>query len=126
MPKVSKKSASKRADHGVIVDHAEDLDGFTVNFIEVRQDMDLTPLLKGLPNDQCPCPHWGYVVKGRITMRFPNREEIYQAGDAFYAPPGHIPVSTEPGTEYFQFSPVEKMRELETVLMANVKKMQGG
>ena len=28
---------------------------------------DLAPLLKGLPNDLCPCPHWIYVIKGRIA-----------------------------------------------------------
>jgi mannose-6-phosphate isomerase-like protein (cupin superfamily) len=126
MPKVSKKSATKGGDHGMVVEQTEEFEGFSVNFIEYRQDMDLTPLLKGLPNDRCPCPHWGYVLKGRIRMRFADREEIYEAGDAFYAPPGHVPVMNEPGTQYVQFSPLEKMRELETVLMANVKKMQGG
>jgi hypothetical protein len=126
MPKVSKKSATKGADHGMVIEQTEEFEGFSINFIEYRQDLDLTPLLKGLPNDRCPCPHWGYVFKGRIKMRFADREEIYEAGDAFYAPPGHVPVTNEPGTQYVQFSPLEKMRELETVLMANVKKMQGG
>jgi hypothetical protein len=124
MPKFSKETATRVADHGVVFDHSQDLDGFAVNFIEYRQDIDVTPLLKGLPNDRCPCPHWGYVFKGRIKMRFADHEEIYEAGDAFYAPPGHAPIANEPGTEYLQFSPVEKMRELEKVLLENVKKMQ--
>ena len=29
--------------------------------------MDITPYLKGLPNDRDPCPHWGIVVKGQMT-----------------------------------------------------------
>src|SRR5438552_3029015 len=29
---------------------------------------DLAPLLKGLPNDLCSCPHWGYVFKGRMRV----------------------------------------------------------
>ena len=48
----------------------------------------------GLPDDPCPCPHWGYVLRGRLTYRFPDREEVFEAGDAFYLPPGHIPMPT--------------------------------
>ena len=64
-----------------------------MNFVTFREDIDATPLLKGLPDDRCQCPHWGYVVKGRMTMRFGDREEVFEAGDAFYAPPGHVPVA---------------------------------
>ena len=35
------------------------------------------------------CPHWGYVFKGKITYRFADHEEIFEAGDAFYVPEGH-------------------------------------
>ena len=47
-------------------------------------DVDATPLLKGLPGDACPCPHWGYVLKGRLTYRFADHEEVFKAGDALY------------------------------------------
>jgi len=30
-------------------------------------------------------------VKGRFTMRFADRDEVYEAGDAFYCQPGHVP-----------------------------------
>ena len=63
------------------------------------------PLLKGLPDDRCQCPHWGYVVEGQVTFRFADREEVYEAGDAFYAPPGHVPVKHEPGTEIVHVQP---------------------
>ena len=78
---------------------------YTVNFVEFRQDIDATPLLKGLKDDRCQCPHWGYVLKGKMTMRFADREEVYEAGDAFYAPPGHSPVRHEPGTEIVHVQP---------------------
>ena len=58
-----------------------------------RQDIDGTPLLKGLPGDRCQCPHWGYVLKGRLTYRFADHEEVFEAGDAFYLPPGHVPLA---------------------------------
>jgi len=126
MTKVSKQTASKKADHGPVCDHAGDLHDFTVNFVDFRQDIDATPLLKGLPNDMCQCPHWGYIVRGKMTVRFADRTESYQEGDAFYLPPGHVPIAHQPGTELVQFSPAGKLRETEEVLVANIKAMQGG
>ena len=105
MPKVSKDSAAHVEQHGPVDDRHDDLDGYTVNFVSFAQDIDATPLLKGLPDDSCPCPHWGYVLEGRVTFRFTDREEVFEAGDAFYLPPGHIPV-VQAGTVYVQFSPV--------------------
>jgi hypothetical protein len=126
MPKVSKESASQGGDHGLVVDRSEDLDDYTVNFVTFREDIDHAPLLKGLPDDQCQCPHWGYVIKGKMTFRFGDREEVFDAGDAFYAPPGHIPVHNEPGTEIVQFSPAEELRQTTEVIMKNMQAMQAG
>ena len=81
-----------------MTDRYEDVEGYRINFTTFHQDIDGTPLLKGLPDDRCQCPHWGYVIKGRVTFRFADRDEVFEAGDAFYTPPGHIPVKHEPGT----------------------------
>src|SRR5438105_11007392 len=98
MPKVSKESAAVVEDHGVVEDRREDVDGYTINFVSFRADIDGTPLLKGLPGDSCQCPHWGYVLKGKLTFRFPDHTEVFEAGDAFYLPPGHVPLA-EAGSE---------------------------
>ena len=66
---------------------------------------DTRPLFKGLPDDRCQCPHWGYVIKGSFTYRYADREEVIEAGEAFYTPPGHVPIRHEPGTQIVQFSP---------------------
>ncbi len=124
MSKTSKTSATNIKDHGPVEDRSEDLDGYTVNFVCFRQNIDATPLLKGLPDDRCQCPHWGYVVKGKITMRYPDREEVYEAGDAWYAPPGHVPVQHEPGTEIVQFSPAKELRATAEVMMKNMSAMK--
>jgi hypothetical protein len=126
MPKVSLESASQGGDHGPVVERSEDLDGYTVNFLTFLEDIDATPLLKGLPDDQCSSSHWGYVFKGRLTFRFPDREEVFEAGDAFYVPPGHIPIGNEPGTEYVQFSPAEELRPVSETMMRNMQEMQTG
>jgi hypothetical protein len=125
MPKTSRDSATQVGDHGPVVDRNEDLDGYTVNFLTFRQDMDQTPLLKGMPDDRCQCPHWGYVTKGSLTFRFADHDEVFEAGDAFYLPPGHIGVSNEPDTEYVQFSPSAELREVSAVIMKNMQEMQG-
>jgi hypothetical protein len=41
-------------------------------------------------------------------------EEVFNAGDAFYTPPGHIPVEREPGTEIVMFSPADELRDART------------
>jgi Cupin domain len=123
MPKVSRDTAQTE-DYGMVEDRHADLDGYTVNFVTFRQDIDHAPLLKGLPDDSCQCPHWGYVLKGTIRFRYGDRHEVYEAGDAFYAPPGHVPVENEPGTECVQFSPTDALRETEAAIMRNMQALQ--
>src|SRR4051794_38417239 len=104
MPKVSKDTASHVEDMGVMVGHYEQLEDYTVGFETFREDADATPLMKGLPDDRCQSPHWGVVVAGSVTFKFADRDETYNAGDAYYAPPGHIPV-IQAGTEGHRVQP---------------------
>jgi hypothetical protein len=123
MPKVSKDSATQGGEYGPVTDRADDVDGYTVNFVSFREDIDATPLLRGLPGDSCQCPHWGYVLKGRLTFRFADREEVFDAGDAFYLPPGHVPMA-QAGSEYVQFSPSEELRPVAEAMARNMQEMQ--
>ena len=126
MPKVSKDSTTQGGEYGPVTDRNDELDGYTINFVEFHEDVDATPLMKGLPDDRCQCPHWGYVLKGKVTFQFGERQEVFQAGDAFYAPPGHIPVQNDPDTEYLQFSPAADLRKTSEVIMRNFQAMQSG
>ncbi len=125
MPKVTPESAEVE-DVGFLLDRSGEVGDYSVDFLTFRQDMDATPLLRGLPGDQCQCPHWGYVLKGRLTYRVDGREEVFEAGDAFYLPPGHIPVQNQPGSEFVQFSPTKELRETQAVMRANAEAMQAG
>src|SRR5213075_3276333 len=120
MAKASKDSATQGGDHGPVVDRSEELDGYTVNFLTFRQDMDQTPLLKGMPDDRCQCPHWGFVTKGSLTFRFADHEEVFEAGDAFYLPPGHVPLA-DAGSEYVQFSPAEELARTSEAMVRNMR-----
>ena len=115
MPKTSRDTASQVADLGVMESRSEQLDAYTVEFTTFREDADGTPVFKGLPDDRCQSPHWGYVVRGRLTFRYADHDEVYETGDAYFAPPGHIPVVTA-DTEVVEFSPTEEYsRTLEVV-----------
>ena len=123
MPKVSRDSATGGGEFGPVTDRHEDVEGYRINFTTFHQDIDGTPLMKGLPDDRCQCPHWGYVLSGRMTYRFADHEEVFEAGDAFYLPPGHIPIVTA-GTEYVQFSPSEPLAEVSSTIVRNMQAMQ--
>ncbi|MEV0369328.1 hypothetical protein AB0I10_05830 [Streptomyces sp. NPDC050636] len=81
--------------------------GMSASFVRLAKGTDLGPVLKGLPDDRCQCPHWGYLFKGRLKMRTEGGEEIYQARQAFYWPPGHVPEALE-DCEYLDFSPTKE------------------
>jgi hypothetical protein len=124
MPKVSKHSATQGGQYGPVTDRNDEVDGYTINFVSFAQDIDASPLLKGLPDDRCQCPHWGYVISGQATFRYADREEVFGPGDAFYTPPGHAPVKHEPGTEMVMFSPTHELRETEAVMRKNMEAME--
>ena len=119
MAKASKQTASRVEDMGVLESRSEELGGYTVEFTTFREDADATPFFKGLPDDRCQSPHWGYVISGALTLRYADHEETYEAGDAYYAPPGHTPVVTE-GTEVVEFSPTEALAQTMEVVGRNV------
>jgi hypothetical protein len=126
MPKVSRDTATGGGDFGAVLDRAAEVEGYSVNFTLFREDIDGTPLMKGLPDDRCQCPHWGYVVSGEVTFRYADGEEVFSAGDAFYTPPGHVPVKHQPGTELVMFSPAEELAKTEAVMQRNMQAMQVG
>jgi hypothetical protein len=101
-----------------------DLDGYTVGFETYKADVDPAPFFRGLPDDRCQCPHWGIVLAGSITFQYADHTEVYAAGDAYYAPPGHTPVATD-GTEVVEFSPTEALNATMAVVGANLAAASG-
>jgi len=120
MPRTRKDEAPIVIDEAEITGRYVELDDYTVSFEAFHADVDPAELFRGLPDDRCQCPHWGYVVSGRLIMRFADREETYNAGDAYYVPAGHTPVVTT-GTEVIEFSPTAALNETMAVLGANMQ-----
>src|SRR5829696_9617167 len=101
--------------------HFAELDGYTVGFETYTADADMAPLFAGLPDDRCQCPHWGYVFKGKVKFTYPDgHSETYEAGDAYYAPPGHTPTLFD-GTELVEFHPTEELAKTMEVVTKNME-----
>jgi hypothetical protein len=125
MPKASKETATETVEVEGYEGHMENLEGgYTVAFETYLADADLTPFFKGLPDDRCQSPHWGYVVKGKVTFKSPAGDETFEAGDAYYVPPGHTPVMYE-GTEVIEFSPTKDLQQTLEVVTKNMEAAAG-
>ena len=83
----------------------------TAGWFSLAKGVDLGPALVGLPGDLCPCPHWGYMLKGRCACGRRPATASYRAGQAFYWAPGHAPVALE-DCEYVDFSPTRDLTKV--------------
>jgi hypothetical protein len=129
MSKVSRESAQVE-DHGPVEDRHGEMDGYTVSFVSFREGVRCDrppPMPKDESDLRYHCPHWGYMVKGKLSFGFGDHEEVFEAGDAFYLPPGHIPYVpwAEAGSEYVWFSPTEELREATQAMMKDMQEMHG-
>ncbi len=74
-------------------------------YFSLAAGTDLAPLLQGLKDDLCQSPHWGYLIKGKLTVDFADgHNETVVASDLFYWPPGHT-IKADEDTEVILFSP---------------------
>jgi mannose-6-phosphate isomerase-like protein (cupin superfamily) len=69
----------RREDHGQ----------FAVCILRLSAGADTRPVFEGLPDDQCQCEHWGYIMRGTIRVHCAGRTRTYEAGEAYHWPPGH-------------------------------------
>ena len=73
MPKVSRNTASHSVQLEGLDVRLEHLEGgYSVCFERYAADADLGALFRGLPDDRCPLPRWGYVIKGKVVSSFPT------------------------------------------------------
>jgi hypothetical protein len=104
--------------------HFSELGGYTVGFETYTSDSDPSALFRGLPDDHCQCPHWGVVLKGRLTYRYSDgTEETITEGEAYYARPGHLPYLYA-GSEVVEFSPTGDLQQTMDVINKNMEAEQ--
>ena len=117
MTKLSKDHADVVKDQGPVLEHTTTVDGYTMSEVMFRDTVDLAQILTDLPGGHCACPHWGYVIKGRVTVRYADHEEVLEAGDTYYMAPGHVPVA-EAGTVLSMISPADDLLATEAAIDA--------
>lgn len=119
MPSASRLTTPVAIDEPPVEGRYAALDDYTVSFETFKQDVDPAPFFVGLPGDRCQCAHWGVVTAGRLTFRWADHEETYVDGDAYYAPPGHLPLVTA-GTTIVEFSPSAELEATMAVVQKNL------
>jgi hypothetical protein len=125
MPKVSKQATSTTETAPGYEGRFEDLGGYTVAFETYTEDADLAPLFVGLPENRCQRPHWGVVIKGKVTYHYVDSADIIEAGEAYFVPPGYTP-ELHAGTELVEFSPTAELERTLAVVLRNVEATHAG
>ena len=83
-----------------------------ISHIHLPKGADATPLLEGMPQNLCQCPHWGMVLKGSINVRYGDgKTETVSAGEVYHWPAGHT-VWVDEDYQAIEFSPAGEMREV--------------
>jgi hypothetical protein len=102
-----------------------DASGFTKmggEYFSLAAGTDIAPLLKGLEDDACQAPHWGYMLRGEVVVTYTDGTvDTCRAEDLFYWPPGHS-VRVVKDADVILFSP---QREHTHVLDHMLKAMNG-
>ena len=123
MPRTSTDEVELQ-DFGPVASRDAELADFEVSFTTFKDEMDMTPILAGLPTRSCQCPHFGVLRMGRATVRYDDgSSEVIQPGDAFYMTPGHVPVFAA-GTELVMFSPAAEMKATNEAIDAFVASLK--
>ncbi|NLE33959.1 MAG: cupin domain-containing protein [Bacteroidales bacterium] len=111
---------------GNIINMVDKWGGLAVVINELPAGTDFAPLLKGLEDDLCQVPHWGYLEKGKIRVIDKSKKEVtIEAGSVFYMPPGHNVIVDE-DAKIIDFSPSDQMKDLNKHVLQKVAEMESG
>ena len=70
--------------------HRAEAGGMLVALERWTAGLDTAQWFAELPGGACQEPHWGYCLKGRLTMRYTDGQtDVISAGEAYYIRPGH-------------------------------------
>ena len=107
MPAYSQEQVPIEFDADVAQTRTVDHGGMTIAFERLSAGVETAPLFRGLPDDACQSPHWGYLIEGRLrVLSTDGTEESIVAGQAYYLPAGHN-VVVEQDALVLEFSPTE-------------------
>ena len=97
-------------DEGDLQTRYLELDGMAIRHARVPAGADMSPLLRWLPGDRCPSPHWGIVLEGAVRLEHADGSvEVARAGEVYHWPAGHTATTTE-AVVFLEVGPTEQMR----------------
>jgi len=102
----------------------DDWGGITVAFENASKGQDASAMVKGLPDDRCQAPHWGYLFSGRIVVDYGDRQETVVGGQAYYIAPGHL-ITFEEDSEALEFTPTDALEQTLEAVRRNYLEQQG-
>jgi len=83
-------------------------DKMSAEYFSLSAGVDTTPLCQGLEGNQCSSPHWGYIIKGKVTVTNAKGEkETLKANDLFFWAAGHN-VKVDEDADIIMFSPQDE------------------
>ena len=107
-------------------DLAVDLDGFgqqhrgedggmVIALEHWKAGLDTGEMFAGLPDGACQEPHWGYILRGSLTIRYNDgTAETLDAGQAYYLRPGHN-VHVDEDVELVEFTRADETPGINTL-----------
>ena len=97
---------------GTSIRSVEGWGGMAAAVLELPAGTDLGPMLEGLPDDACTGHHWGYVVKGKITVTNKDEsEEALEAGELCHLLPGHS-ATVQEDVVFLEFTPEAEFKQV--------------
>lgn len=98
---------------------ASDYGSLAAEYFTLGAGTDIAPLLKGLDDDACDAPHWGFMMSGEVVITYTHGrdEETCVGHDLFYWPPGHS-VRVVHDAEVILFSPQVEHAEVMNHMLA--------
>ncbi len=116
MPAFTRDNTKLGVDLGSLgVQHAAEEGGMTISLENWKAGLDTAEMYADLPDGACPASHWGYLVRGKFTLRYTDGEtETVEAGSAYFIRPGHN-VHINEDAEIVEFSRADGATGLSTL-----------
>ncbi len=95
--------------------HRAEAGGMTIALEQWKAGLDTVAWFADLPDGACQESHWGYCLKGAVTMRYTDGQtEHISAGEAYYIRPGHN-AHIDSDAEFVEFTRADNAPGINTV-----------
>lgn len=101
--------------NGLGQQHRGEDGGMIVALERWNAGLDTGEMFADLPDGACQEAHFGYILEGKITMRYTDgTTEVLSAGQAYYIPPGHN-AHVDEDCDLVEFTPADQSPGINTL-----------